>query len=159
MRVITGGALLFCLAGTCFAASIAGSRVSTDRLTPFLEERSGQGLRAANRAYRSAKNAWRDGDRAAMLASIERIEQGVELAYQALAATGTSPRARPESFKRAEISLARLLRRLQFFEIQVSYDDRAAFQSVANEVERLHDDLLMSLTSGTPLSAFLLGTG
>ena len=90
---------------------------------------------------------------------MERIEQGVELAYLALAATGTSPRARPEYFKRAEISLERLLRQLRFLQAQVCYDDRAAVQPVANEVERLHDDLLMSLTSGTPLSAFALGTG
>ena len=115
---------------------------------------SGASIAGSDRAFRSAKNAWRAGDEAAFVTNVKGIDQGVELAYQALAATGDRPRERLDYFKRAEIALARLLRRLQFFQSQVCYDDRAIIERTAQKLGRLHSALLTGVTSGTPLSGF-----
>ena len=54
----------------------------------------------------------------------EELEESVELAHTSLNQTGKNPRKSPKYFKQAEIATRDLLRRLDSFQGEMSFDDR-----------------------------------
>ena len=147
-KTVTCGVLCFGI-GIGQAASIAGSRASTSWATVNLEERSKRELKLAKRALRSARLAYQAGDMAASVASVLALERSVDQAYEFLVETGENPRARPEYFKQAEIQLRHLCRRIEYFQSQMSYEDRTVLEAVKIQIQQVQHELLSGIVSGT----------
>lgn len=115
---------------------------------PNLEKRSQLALENARAAYKSARAAYDKGDNTQSAADIREIEESVELAFTSLTKTGKDPRRSPKYFKKAEIETRELLKRLDAFEHDMSFNDRQMLQEVKAKVQNAHDDLLEGLMEG-----------
>jgi hypothetical protein len=127
--------LIMCLAGDLAAI----------RLEPNLERRSELAMDNAALAMDVARDASTSGDEAKLKAGLEDLRDSVDLAYQALADSGKSPRRNPKFFKRAELKTRELMRRLTGLEQAVGSDDQAFVESVREHVSKVHDDLIQDI--------------
>ena len=80
---------------------------------PNLEKRSERALDYANLALDAARDHYNAGDYDKSQSDLQEVRDSVELAYQSLSDTGKDPRKDPKFFKRAELRLRELLRRLE----------------------------------------------
>jgi len=115
---------------------------------PDLEKRSGLALDNAAAALKAARKAYDKDDNALVAALVAEIEQSVDLAQTSLQQTGKNPRNHPKWFKKAEITTRDLLRRLDTFQQDMSYADRALLDGVKARILKVHDDLLLGLMEG-----------
>ena len=113
-----------------------------------LEKRAGLALENAVAAYKSARTAYEKGEREELAAAVAEVEESVKLAHTSLTATGKDPRKSPKWFKKAEIHTRDLLRRLESFQQQMSFDDRHLLDKVKVTVQQIHDELLVGLMQG-----------
>lgn len=134
------------LAVACCSA--AAGDLGTVRAEPNLEKRSGKALDNAAAALKSARDAYDKGDSAAVAAAAAEISDSVELAWTSLQQTGKNPRRSPKWFKRAEIATRDLARRVENFQLEMSYTDRAVLDPVKAKIHQVHDDLLVGLMEG-----------
>jgi hypothetical protein len=72
----------------------------------------------------------------------------VNLAFASLQKTGKDPRKNPKWFKRAEIGTRELLRKLDAFQREMDFADRAMLNQVRGRVQQVHDELLVGLMEG-----------
>ena len=117
---------------------------------PNLEKRSKLALDNASEAYQSARTDYEKGDAARLTADIQEIQDSVELAYTSLKDTGKDPRKHSKWFKRAEIETRDLLRHLDAFQRDMSFEDRPMLDKLKARVQKIHDDLLLGLMEGNP---------
>jgi hypothetical protein len=115
---------------------------------PDLEKRSKLALDNAAAAYQSARDAYEKGEAEQARASIEEIEQSVDLAMASLNDTGKNPRRSPKYFKYAELNTRDLVRRIASFQDQMSYTDRPWLDKLKARVQQVHDELLLGLMEG-----------
>ena len=115
---------------------------------PDLEKRSKLALENAFAAYQAARNAYQKGEMQQVQASIDEVEQSVDLGYQSLNDTGKNPRRSPKWFKSAELATRDLLRRIASFQDEMSYSDRPMLDKLKARVQHVHDDLLLGLMEG-----------
>jgi hypothetical protein len=115
---------------------------------PDLGKRSKLALDNAFAAYQGARDAYEASDMERVKAGIEEMEQSVDLAYQSLKDTGKDPRKSPRWFKNAELATRELARRIESFQEQMSYNDRAVLDKVKARVQQVHDELLLGLMEG-----------
>jgi hypothetical protein len=113
-----------------------------------LEKRSKLALENAAAALKAARQAYDKGDNDQTAARAAEIQESVELAYASLKETGKNPRRSPKWFKQAEIATRDLLRRLDTFQQEMSFTDRAVLDPVKARVQQVHDDLLIGLMEG-----------
>jgi primosomal protein N'' len=117
---------------------------------PNLEKRSKLALDNAGEAYQAARADYDKGDATRLAADIREIQDSVELAYTSLKDTGKDPRKHSKWFKRAEIETRDLLRRLDAFQQDMSFEDRPMLDKLKTRVQKIHDDLLLGLMEGNP---------
>jgi primosomal protein N'' len=117
---------------------------------PNLEKRSKLALENAGEAYQAARADYDKGDATRLAADIREIQDSVELAYTSLKDTGKDPRKHSKWFKRAEIETRDLLRRLDAFQQDMSFEDRPMLDKLKARVQKIHDDLLLGLMEGNP---------
>ncbi len=115
---------------------------------PDLEKRSKLALENAYAAYQAARDAYQKGEMQQMQASIDEVEQSVDLAYRSLNDTGKNPRNSPQWFKNAELATRDLSRRIASFQDEMSYTDRPLLDKLKARVQQVHDDLLLGLMEG-----------
>lgn len=115
-----------------------------------LERRSKLALDNAEAALQAAKAAYQQGDMDKTKAAITEVQESVDLAYKSLDDTHKNPRKSPKYFKNAELTTRDLLRRLDTFDRDMSYDDRPILKPVKDRLEHVHDDLLVGLMEGKP---------
>jgi len=115
---------------------------------PNLERRSKLALDNAYEAYQAARSAYDAGNTTATTADLHEVQESVEVAFDSLQATGKDPRRSPKWFKKAEMTTRDLLRRLDSFQQEMSFGDRAAVDPVKAKIQQLHDQLLMGLMEG-----------
>jgi hypothetical protein len=115
-----------------------------------LEKRSKLALENASEAYQTARADYEKGDGTRLQADIKEIQDSVELAYNSLKETGKDPRKHSKWFKRAEIETRDLLRRLDAFQRDMSFEDRPMLDKLKARIQHIHDDLLMGLMEGNP---------
>lgn len=115
-----------------------------------LGRRSKLALDNAEAALQAARSAYQDGDLEKAKAAIHEIQESVELAYQSLNDTHKNPRKSPRWFKNAEEVTRDLLRRLDTFDHDMEYQDRAILKPVEEKVQKVQDDLLLGLMEGKP---------
>ena len=115
---------------------------------PNLEKRSQMALDNASLAYKAARAAYEKGDNEQVTAGIAEMQESVEVAYASLMQTGKDPRRSPKWFKKAEIETRDLLKRLDAFDHDMSFNDRPKLEAVKAKVQQVHDDLLVGLMEG-----------
>jgi hypothetical protein len=115
---------------------------------PNLEKRSKLALDNATAALDAARSAYTNGDNEKMAADITELQQSVDLAYKSLQDTGKNPRKSSRWFKAAEIRTRDLLRRLDAFEHDMSFEDRPPVEKAKTDIQSVHDDLLVGLMEG-----------
>ena len=125
---------------------IAFADITAVKSEPDLEKRSELALAGADHAIDEAKQAYNNGNDQAQHAALIEVQQFVEACYEALEHSNKNPR-RSKYYKNAELHLRALLRRLNSFRDQVSFDGREAVDAVIKRVSDVHDELLSAIMS------------
>lgn len=115
-----------------------------------LGRRSKLALDNALSALQAARSAYEQGDIEKTKASVGEVQESVELAFQSLNDTHKNPRKSPRWFKNAELATRDILRRLDTFDHDLSYEDRPILKPLKEKVQQVHDDLLLGLMEGRP---------
>lgn len=115
---------------------------------PNLEKRSKLAMENAKTAYQAARDAYAKGDLDQVKSYAQEIQESVDLAYQSLEQTNKNPRSSPRYFKSAEQETSNLVRRIDGFQQDMSYDERPMLDKLKARVQQVHDDLLMQLMEG-----------
>lgn len=79
---------------------------------------------------------------AAVAPEVEEFRAAVDLSVASLQATGKDARRSPKYFKRAELKLRELSRRLKGLQTLLGVDDRPRMDELIAYVERLQDELV-----------------
>ena len=130
------------------AGGVARAELDQARAEPNLEKRSKLALDNADAALRAARTDYRSGDAAATATKMKEVQDSVDLAYMSLTDTGKNPRKSPKYFKQAEMATRELGRKLDDFQHEMSYNDRASLDAVKARIQQVHDDLLTGLMEG-----------
>ena len=126
---------------------MAGSDLSGIRSEPNPEKRAKLALEHANVELQSATKANSGGDVKGALEAIGELSESVDLCKESLRATGKDARKNPKAFKRAELEIRELLRRLKSIETDFSVDDRTMILDVERHLHEVHDDLIQQIMS------------
>lgn len=129
-------------------AAPALADLSAARAEPNLEKRSRKALENAERVFAAAREAYRKGDVSQSQAALEEVRESVVLANESLKQTGKNPSRSPKHFKRAEIKTRGLLRRMEDFRLQMSFDDRETLDRVRAVIDKIHQELLLGIMGG-----------
>src|SRR4051812_39431896 len=95
------------------AVCAAAGDLESIRSDSNLERRSDRAIANANRAISDARDAYGAGQMDRVKSEIQEAAESVELSYESLKQTGKNPRQTPKHFKRAELSVREMLRRLK----------------------------------------------
>jgi hypothetical protein len=125
---------------------IAFADIASVKAEPDLEKRSELALANADLQVDAARQAYGAGDMKAVDASLNEIRELVETSYQALERTNKTPR-KNKFYKRAELKVQALLRRLSTLKDDANVDDRASVESVIKRLQEIHDQLLTEIMS------------
>jgi len=106
-----------------------------------LERRSELALENANAAIDRAKQAYDAGQMEAMRAALTEVADSVDVAYDALVATGKNAR-HDKGFKKAEQRTRMLLRRLDGLLQVVGFEDRTPIEAARDRVAEVNEKLL-----------------
>ena len=139
------------LGGAVIVLGLAGALradLRQAKAEPNLEKRSKLALDNAAQALKAAREAYVKGDIAQVKELAAEIGESVQLADTSLRQTGKNPRKSPKWFKRAEIATRDLLRRLDAFQQEMSFADRAFLDPVKAKVQKVHDKLLLGVMEG-----------
>jgi hypothetical protein len=120
--------------------------IATVKSEPDLNRRSELALLNADEKIDRAKQAYMDGNEAAQEAAIQEIADSVVLSYDALEQTHDAPR-KSKYYKRAELKVSALMRRLSGFRDEVSFDFRPHVDAVLKKLSDIHDELLSDIMS------------
>jgi hypothetical protein len=112
---------------------------------PNLEKRSDLALAHADDAIDAARKAYKDSDEKAFNDAIIEVRESVELSHKSLDDTGKAARRSPKYFKRAELKMRSIIRRLDNLEKEVGLEDRPPVQDVLKRVHEIHDETLQNI--------------
>ena len=113
-----------------------------------LGRRSKLALDNAAVALKSAREAYNKDERDKVAASVNEIVESVDLASSSLKATGKNPRKSPKWFKAAEMATRDLLKRLETFQHDLSFEERGMLDKARSRTQEVHDELLLGLMKG-----------
>jgi hypothetical protein len=113
---------------------------------PDLTKRSELALMNADRAMDEARTAYDLGDMKTERAALDEVRDSVDTSYDALTHSRETPR-NSKYYKRAELKVRALSRRVAGFRDQVSLDDRPPVESVFQRLQEIHDELLSDIMS------------
>lgn len=112
---------------------------------PNLEKRSELALEHANVALDAARDDYNAGDVGKTQTELQEVCDSVDLAYEALTDTGKDPHRDPKFFKRAELRINELLRRLESLAPGMNGIDRSTLDNVRARISTVHDNLLRGI--------------
>ncbi len=130
-------------AGPCVLADLTKARAEQN-----LERRSKIALDNAAAELQAARESYRNGDSEKVAAHVAEVGESVDLAYESLKQTNKDPRRSPKWFKNAEISTRNLLRKLDTFQQDMSFNERAGLDQVKARIQQVHDEVLVGLMEG-----------
>ena len=113
---------------------------------PDLNRRSELALVVADQKIDEARQAYQEGNEPAEQADIKDVAESVALCYQALEKTPGEPR-KSKYYKRAELKVSALMRRLSGFRDEVSFDFRPNVEAALKRLSDIHDELLSDIMS------------
>ncbi len=141
--------LLAVVAIAVSATAVLHADISSIKAEPSLEKRAEKALANADKAFKAAQEAYLvKGDLKQTANSLEELAESVELAYTSLRDTRKNPSKRPKYFKRAEIKTRELIRRLDDFRDQMSYEDRDTADKARASLQKVHEELLEGIMGG-----------
>jgi hypothetical protein len=141
--------------GAVVAAILLGSAalhadLRQARAEPNLEKRAKLALDDATVTLDAARQAYLKDDNDAVSADVAELQESVDLAFTSLNDTHKDPRRSPKWFKYAEIHTRNLLRKLDVFQQDMSFQDRPLLDKVKEDIQQVHDKLLLGLMEGKP---------
>lgn len=119
--------------------------LATVKSEPNLEKRAKLAMDYASGQVGAAGTAYSNGDMKAARAAVAAIRESVDLCQASLKATGKDARKSPKAFKRAEMDIRELLRRLKSLETDFSVDDRPLIVDTEQYLVEIHDDLIQQI--------------
>jgi hypothetical protein len=125
---------------------IALADIGAIKAEPDLDKRSELALANADEKVDAARQAYGAGDMQTEQAALTEIRDSVETSYDALEHTTKAPR-KSKYYKRAELKVQALLRRLRTLKNDVSVDDQGEVDSVIKRLQEIHDQLLVEIMS------------
>jgi hypothetical protein len=125
---------------------LAFASLDTVKSEPDLNRRSELALMNADQKIDEARQAYQDGNEAAEKADIQEVAESVALCYQSLEKTRGEPR-KSKYYKRAELKVSALMRRLSGFRDEVSFDFREGVDDALKRLSDVHDELLSDIMS------------
>jgi hypothetical protein len=131
--------------GAALGAATARADLSAAKAEPNLEKRSDKALENASLALDAARKAWQDGTGEAFTAALAELKESVELSYHSLRQTGKNPSKQPKYFKRAELKMRELMRRMEGLKQDVDYTNRDPVEKVNLRIQELHEELLLDI--------------
>jgi hypothetical protein len=115
------------------------------RKEPNPEHRCDLALTHADTALTAARQAYAADDLEKTKSVLEEVGEAVELAHDSLVANGKDARRNPRYFKRAELSIRQLLRRLDGLRDMMSSADRHLVDPVRQRANDVHDALIRDI--------------
>ena len=129
-----------------FSGLLFGTGLAAVKAEPNLEKRSEKALVYAGELLTAMRAELDRNDVEKIKGQLIEFQEAVDLSVDSLAATGKNARRNPKYFKRAELRLRELLRRLDTFKRDMSFDDRPVLDDVlahvAKKIEALVDATL-----------------
>ena len=113
---------------------------------PDLNRRSELALINADEKIDQARQAYQAGNEAAEQTAIQEVAESVTLCYDSLEKTHGAPR-KSRYYKRAELKVSAMMRRLSGFRDEVSFDFRPKVEDVLKRLSDIHDELLSDIMS------------
>jgi hypothetical protein len=134
--------LLLPLLTAALTAILGAFDLDAVRKEPNLEKRSELALSNADAALDRVRDAYQKGEDGAFKAALAEVSDSVVLCKQSLDESGKNARKRPKYFKKAEIGIRRLSRRLDNLQVEVSVDDRPLVEPVTLRAHQLQREIL-----------------
>jgi hypothetical protein len=128
-----------------FALSLVGADLPAVKSEPNLEKRSEKALENANRAINDARAAYKLSDLKLFRELLTEIKESLELSYDSLEETGKAARRSPKYFKRAEMKMHDIARRLDVLAAEVDIAERPEVEAVKKIASDLEDKLLLEI--------------
>jgi hypothetical protein len=125
--------------------AVAGADLDTVKAEPNPEKRARLAMVHASEQLDTARKVYNAGDTKAAVAALAELGASVDLCHESLHATGKDARKNPKAFKRAEMDIRELLRRLNSAETDFSVDDRQPIMDVERHLHEVHDDLIQQI--------------
>ncbi len=113
---------------------------------PDLNRRSELALTNAEQKIDEARQAYDAGNAAAEAADMKEVADSVALCYASLEQTHGAPR-KSRYYKRAELKVSALMRRLNGFRDEVSFDFRPSVDAALKALSDIHDELISDIMS------------
>ena len=113
-----------------------------------LEKRSELALQFADESITAASKAYAEASASSLFEQhIQTVEELTQLSLKSLHDTGKEARKKPKYFKRAELKVRSLLRRLSTLSNEVSAEDRPRVEAAQKIVSEVHEQLLHEIMS------------
>ena len=100
----------------------------------------------ADKAIDAARQAYNGGDKDAEQAALTEIQELVDVSIESLESTHKAPRNN-KYYKRAELKVGALLRRLHSLRDETAFDGRQAVDVVMSRLSEVHDQLINAIMS------------
>ena len=136
---------LIVLLAMFLVAAVVRADLADVKNEPNLEKRSEKALENANIAVDEARKAYKAADLAGFGARLQEVEESAELSYQSLQDTGKAARRSPKFFKRAEIKLRAITKRLEALGSEVSFEDRVPVEATRKKLSDLEDKIVFEI--------------
>ena len=128
-----------------FICSLSAADLDAVKQEPNLERRSERAMEAAGGALDQAREAYQAGDSDRGRAAAEEVGASVDLAQQSLEQTGKDARRNPKFFKKTEMAVRQLLRRIEALKQNVNFDDQPVVERLRQHVSDVHDELIRNI--------------
>ena len=136
--------ILFSLATLLTAADVPPT-LDEVRKEANLEKRAGIALEYADYTVDAARKAYHAEDDKLYTAALTSVGDAVSLSYKSLQETGKAARRSPKHFKRAELKLRQLIRRLEALENEVDFESRPLVADAKKRIQGVHEQLLADI--------------
>ena len=128
--------------GFLLALGVSGADLAAVKAEPDPNKRSERAIDNALVALEDARMAFQAGDTSKVDSAMREIGDSVELGYQALQDSHQKPH-RSKYYKRAELRLRELARKVSGFGDQLPLEQRDAATDAQKIVQTIHDKILV----------------
>ena len=126
-------------------AALLAFDLAAIRNEPNPERRCELALAGADVAVTAAQQAYASDDLEKTRMALDEVGEAVDLARQSLTASGKDPRRSPKRFKSAELSVRKILRRLEGLRDVMHSADRDLVDPVRQRASEVHDALILDI--------------
>ena len=128
------------------ALPLAFADVAGVKAEPDPERRSELALTNADKAIDAARQAYNGGDKDAEQVALTEVRESVDVSIESLESTHKAPRNN-KYYKRAELRVGALLRRLHSLRDEMAFDGRQTVEAVIKRLSDVHDELINAVMS------------